>query len=531
MPWKERELYLDALELAIEKGLYQRFLRYHLDTKSASLSHGTCAFSLWHRRYLLAIENMLRTLGPPEFVCITVPFWNIMDDYQYLLRTKAWMMRNQIPFAEDGACDSYETCSPILSDIGGRSSGGIALREILGVARRGSVVSGRPFGRVHDDAGRPGIVRADLRRTPLPPDCDQRAVLHQIASENDYESYVAKMEENIHDHVHNTVGGFMPTNASPVDFIFLSWHSTIDLFHLTWQQCHAATPDPDNFDFSATPESCARRDEGQENFPHVSAENPIYMRAGDDRVTDDPVIGRYFADRTTMTYRAVSDARTLHVEDRFDYDMPPAFRNLLASEQSCPNSTRIEKGQLEESDPMPIPAFRIEKWKSTPSHRTVEDWSFIARRKVDRHYLPQQADRRMAYFSCIVKSNGDLLSNEFLDDFLDEKVVREDCLDTLTPAPTAAPQTMTPAQIVHTGNDTRKVAIVSFVLTLAVMTVLLGLYQYCDSVPPSNTTKYQQVRGNIDSEGRNDEDNDVEELMVMAEIRGGDDNAAVLDDT
>ena len=40
-------------------------------------------FILWHRRYMLAYENMLRSLHP-DFECVTLPYWNYFRHYELM---------------------------------------------------------------------------------------------------------------------------------------------------------------------------------------------------------------------------------------------------------------------------------------------------------------------------------------------------------------------------------------------------------------------------------------------------------------
>ena len=100
-------LYLDAIETAIERGLHQRFALYHFDEVSEIQAHDTCGFYLWHRIFILAYENMLRSLEN-RFSCLTIPFWNIYRDYD----------KQELP-SDVNACRSYATCSKIINDLGG----------------------------------------------------------------------------------------------------------------------------------------------------------------------------------------------------------------------------------------------------------------------------------------------------------------------------------------------------------------------------------------------------------------------------
>jgi len=100
-----KALYIDAIETAIERKLHQRFVEWHAHHLVHLNAHDTCSFFLWHRRFTLAYENMLRSLEP-RFACLSIPFWDISRDY-----------RKQ----EDGTfqCREYGTCSDIIRDLGG----------------------------------------------------------------------------------------------------------------------------------------------------------------------------------------------------------------------------------------------------------------------------------------------------------------------------------------------------------------------------------------------------------------------------
>ena len=64
-PWTsytaaEQDTYVRAVEVAMEEGLYAIFVGIHIENANSAQAHGTCGFLGWHRKYLLAYENMLR---------------------------------------------------------------------------------------------------------------------------------------------------------------------------------------------------------------------------------------------------------------------------------------------------------------------------------------------------------------------------------------------------------------------------------------------------------------------------------------
>lgn len=100
---EDKQLYLDAVMAAMANGNHALFLEVHGDPASGNEAHRTCGMIYWHRRFILAYENMLRSLDP-RFACVTIPYWDYYTDYTKRLT---------------GECTSFETCSKILNDFGG----------------------------------------------------------------------------------------------------------------------------------------------------------------------------------------------------------------------------------------------------------------------------------------------------------------------------------------------------------------------------------------------------------------------------
>ncbi|KAF0712876.1 hypothetical protein As57867_004608, partial [Aphanomyces stellatus] len=80
MTTTEKDTYLSAIALAMDNGMYQKFVWVHQETMSNREAHRTCVFLFWHRKFLLAFENMLRSLGD-RYKCVTLPYWDYVQDY------------------------------------------------------------------------------------------------------------------------------------------------------------------------------------------------------------------------------------------------------------------------------------------------------------------------------------------------------------------------------------------------------------------------------------------------------------------
>lgn len=407
----EIDLYLSALEESMNQGIYQRFLFYHLDAVSAIQSHDTCAFMLWHRRYLLAIENMLRSLDA-KFSCLTVPYWNVMDDHMA---------------QQERLCDSIAGCSAILRDIGGNTARQSQTRSYGTVTQQGAYYTGRPFSFATDNNGQPGIIRADLIDVSLPPESSMERVLQTIASHDNYNGFSLAIQRSIHDAIHDAVGGFMPTNASPSDVIFLNWHSSIDLFHFVWLQCHLGdeqnATSTSRFAFTQDGTTCGHTGPGTAAFPFLNSSSEMHMKWFDTDIRDDELIGRYFQD-VGLHFHEMADARALG-EDSFSYELPRRMQQFLASDQ-CPESNyQLTSMPTAQVVPTPVPTF-----VQTIPESQQDQWIKLIQKRVDNAYPndPIRQEEMLLYLDCILEADPSFrFSSQFLLDFVSGEIVVEAC--------------------------------------------------------------------------------------------------------
>lgn len=382
----DRELYLDAIETAVERGYHKRFAKFHYDKLSEIQAHDTCGFFIWHRIFVLAYEDMLRSLGT-RYSCITIPYWDIYRDY-----------KKQQQQSEGSVCRSYATCSKIMNDLGGI----VQNDDFHELTYFGEKVDGlwhfkSPIQNLRDDNNQVGLIRYDMWFDPIP---DEANLLNPInlattlfrtddtdtdtdsTNRNNRIKFWEQLHHGIHDAIHDTIGGFMRTNASPLDPIFMPLHSTMDLFDYIWEVCHhnhnhstiTATTntnsmigidndvddnvnndgndkyDNQNIDIN---NRCTYTKEARKYFPNISIDeygnenendnnnNEVYMKLNNETdIRDDPLIGTFFS--SSLTYFAnYSNILQLNQHQRFRYssnNIPESLIEALSNNtQLCPN--------------------------------------------------------------------------------------------------------------------------------------------------------------------------------------------------
>jgi len=310
---------------------------------------------------------------------------------------------------ERGLCESFGNCARVVSDMGGPAQGLAGRsRTFAGIEAKGSLWTGRPIARLADDSGEEGIVRSeDLLYFEIPRTCSYASLVdHLVSSGADFITYSQKIQEGIHDDVHDSLGGLMPTYASPADPLFLVWHSSIDLMMHLWESCHLDTAKDVPPLWKAT--SCARTDDGKKLFPSVGFDDTLYMRAGDDDIRDDPLIGKYFTG--AFTSADVANARRLgEYEFTYDHITQPLWD--LLTDPTCPHAGNWTSG------PTIVPAAT----PPPPDPGIIGSWLEMARwRLMDA--CPDSSkvlDAQMAFLSCYLSDGKRALPAEsFLNELL-----------------------------------------------------------------------------------------------------------------
>ncbi|RHY59204.1 hypothetical protein DYB38_004506 [Aphanomyces astaci] len=221
-------------------GFHHKFIEIHLESKSEHEAHD-CLFFLWHRRYLLAYETMLRSLGD-QYRCITLPFW----DFSTLSAKYA-----------TGSCSTFPECNPLLSDMGALETVGYDLGAgtytVSGAGCQADtcVKSAHPVTRnfcQSQDAFSTKrcyqyvaacIPRNKWSLTAPPSDTYISNVYNQLFSSKPYDfTKVTKgVQYRYHNGIHGALASTMGTFASPGDPIFYVHHATVDALYAIYYQC------------------------------------------------------------------------------------------------------------------------------------------------------------------------------------------------------------------------------------------------------------------------------------------------------
>ena len=221
----ERWTYLYAVELAMDRGYHAHFAEIHSQAESFSQAHGGCGFLMWHRRYLLAYENMLRSFGE-TFECITIPYWNYFADYA--------KFQNQ-------QCNSLESCSEILQFLGG-SSGQQDTVQIDGRSVSGRCNQERPNNNFCESSQaetcKGCLPRGNWAESEFPSGLGYASLTNLLHASTNYSALSTSVERSFHNSIHNVAGSTMATSVSPADVIFWSHHATIDMVHHVFYECH-----------------------------------------------------------------------------------------------------------------------------------------------------------------------------------------------------------------------------------------------------------------------------------------------------
>ncbi|EQC30535.1 hypothetical protein SDRG_11852 [Saprolegnia diclina VS20] len=238
----EKETYISAVSLAMQKGLHHRFMEVHMEPSSEQEAHG-CLFFYWHRAYLLAYENMLRSLGP-QYSGVTLPYW----DY-------ATIGANFIA----GSCKNMLTCGSLLEDFGGslpQGPAGKMKNTVNGttIASDNCVKSNltssfcQSTSAFNSNTCLGCIPRNDWSKVAVPPDVNVLSVYNNILGTvaPTLAGVTKGIQYGTHNMVHATLNAIMGTFASPGDPVFYAHHAMVDALHTIYYNCVVAPKPPIN---------------------------------------------------------------------------------------------------------------------------------------------------------------------------------------------------------------------------------------------------------------------------------------------
>lgn len=170
MTTAEKDTYKGALAAAMDSGAYIKFVEMHTEMQSEMQAHRQCMFIYWHRLLLVVFENMLRGQGS-QFACVTVPYFN-------------WVGANNRVLA--GSCSSLGSCSSIMTELGGYTTGTQRTVRINGIDNSGRCNNVSPLnhfcqsGTVSGAACARCVPRSDWGSASVPASTSYASVQQQI---------------------------------------------------------------------------------------------------------------------------------------------------------------------------------------------------------------------------------------------------------------------------------------------------------------------------------------------------------------
>ena len=398
-----QDLYREAVETAIASGKHQAMVKVHQEARSELEAHETCGFVLWHRRYLLAYENMLRAQNS-KFKCIFIPYWPVMENFNDL---------------HDGKCTSFLDCSPILTGLGG-SPGEKETRTYSEITRTGLCQSESPYSNFKDDNGDSACLpRSDTSKKPVPSGASYSSLFNMITKNTDYKKFTEALQDGVHNEVHASTGGIMSSWAAPVDVLFYSWHATVDMMHYIWHQCHVSNPllgkKALKSKWAFNSGECRRTAKATNTVASgMNLETEIYMASDGKQVLDHPVLKEAFSDMGTA-YLDYVDSRALG-EYTYSYEIPDSFMRILDNKDLCkgyatsqipvPTSsttepTTEEPADSNDEDETPVDGDSTEE--STEDTMTYWEWYDATKANLEKTFPddPDQVSQQLEYLDCI----------------------------------------------------------------------------------------------------------------------------------
>ncbi|KAG7393162.1 hypothetical protein PHYBOEH_006178 [Phytophthora boehmeriae] len=311
------------MDTAVKDGVLKEFSAIHVETTGETQAHRSCGFFSWHRRLLLALESYLQDQDP-RFACVMVPYFDVQTAY---VRQAA------------GECSNIFECSDILQDIGGNKAEAQQVTLTMNGQRgQGFPVNGKPLNDDCDDNGVCGYsVRSDLTTKPVPSGAGFVSFMNIVHNSNDYATFLESIQYGVHNEVHNAVGGFMATFASPRDPFFYSWHAAVDMYLYTYHMCNFDAPLSESELLTAS-KAFAKASDSCDGVAGVGPNAKIVQNVMiDGKLTDvanHPTLGKYFtyAGDEMWNYGDVTELR----DYSYSYDLPQIItQQLLSNTQIC----------------------------------------------------------------------------------------------------------------------------------------------------------------------------------------------------
>ncbi|ETO70710.1 hypothetical protein, variant [Phytophthora nicotianae P1976] len=227
----ERSLYVEALGVGMQRGYHILFTEVASEKASSTEFLRTCGFLYWNRRFVLAYENMLRSLGS-KYACLTIPYWDYFADYARFVENKC----------ENGGA-SLEACSPILRGLGG-SQGAARSVTINGRTIAGNCVTNAPAKSFCESSTITNssqcarcIPRGNWASKTFPAGFGYAGLGVALGEANGFRDVTQRIQTGTHNAIHNALSSVLASYVSPADPVFFSIHATVDLLDQIYLEC------------------------------------------------------------------------------------------------------------------------------------------------------------------------------------------------------------------------------------------------------------------------------------------------------
>ncbi|OQR90653.1 hypothetical protein ACHHYP_05348, partial [Achlya hypogyna] len=362
----EKSTYKRAVALAMDKGLYERFVSMHRELLSWSSSHNTCGHLFWHRQYLVGFENMLRSLGP-EFSCLTLPYYDFVQDNVKRLT---------------GQCSDIATCSSIVNELGSASPPGLLphLALINGQPIMGRCDKAEPLNHFCEWQNPASLLcshcvpRGKYQGAQLPCSTSPSHLRHLLFKSSGFKELSRGLEWGPSLFMHFHLGGALGNAfVSPADPLFFPLHATIDALHSIYYNCRVRHLQLDDTAKQAHPlhfEGCSIAG----LFP-ITATSPVTMKAITNGLTvvdarsPTQVTAPFFKNLPNQQYQ-LADTTALN-EHSYDYAFTGALHVLRHTCGGCgvaPTGTEsctVENAKANVTESSGSPAADVFfKWRS-----------------------------------------------------------------------------------------------------------------------------------------------------------------------
>ncbi|KAG9401127.1 hypothetical protein AC1031_009882 [Aphanomyces cochlioides] len=218
----DQELYIEAVQLAMDRGYHYYFTQLLEDQQTYCEYYLTTGWAYWNRKILLAYETMLRSLGP-KYASVTIPYWDAFADFASTQTSSN--------------CTTLD-CAPILSDLGGYK-GPVGSLVIDGNFTVGYKVNSSPADHFCESSTTCSkfLIRSNWRRS-FPSGFGYFAAAQALNIATNFQNFTSFLKSGMHNNMHLALGAMMANNRTIGDVLFFPLHATLDLMLQIYINCY-----------------------------------------------------------------------------------------------------------------------------------------------------------------------------------------------------------------------------------------------------------------------------------------------------